>query len=470
MGPSLVFELYGNPGSTAYLVVTPGPIKSCDAESGAGLELGGGVAFTDAASGLSIEARARMLLAHADSDYEEWGASATARLDPGARGRGLAFSLAPAIGATSSAAGRLWGAHDARGLAPDAEFEASRGLQAEAGYGLALFGDRFTGTPNLGFGLSDGGARDWRVGWRLTFAVRGDPGFEVHLDAVRREAANEAEPEHTLMLRSRIFWCGATFGDRAWGAPSPPPCTRTMSGWRSLTRSSALQMELTLPASSPPATATRVPSGRYASFARCSRARRKSRVSMAAAVGELCCASSLCCTSYIVEVHDEVDVECTGSCPSWCRDFAGTHPQCRHRPDGRSEAEDPRLCGLTVRGRVARCPCTAEGVWLGEDVGGTTQEEGSPPDRAAQARRRDRGRRRRGGPRCGAGPVASVHGAAVPARRMHGLLHQGGPGRTSGSGAHGRFARNRVQYRVIRQICLRMRDCTYTTKGVSTWP
>ena len=54
----------------------------------------------------------------------------------------------------------------------------------------------------------------------------------------------------------------------------------------------------------------------------------------------------------------------------------------------------------------------------------------------------------------GAGPVASAHGAAVPARRVHAPLHQGGPGRASGSGAHGRSARNRVQYRVIRQICL----------------
>ena len=89
-----------------------------DAETGAGVELGGGVAFTDAGSGLSVEAKARMLLAHADSDYEEWGASATARLDPGEHGRGLSFSLSPVIGATSSASERLWGARDARGLAP----------------------------------------------------------------------------------------------------------------------------------------------------------------------------------------------------------------------------------------------------------------------------------------------------------------------------------------------------------------
>ncbi len=179
-----------------------------DAETGAGVEIGGGVAYTDAASGLSIEAKARMLAAHADSGYEEWGASAAARLDPGMRGRGLSFSLAPAIGAASSASERLWGVRDARGLALGGEFEAARGLKAEAGYGLGLFGDRFTGTPNLGFGMSDGGARDYRLGWRLTSAVEGDPGFEVSLDATRREAANDngspGNAEHGVMLRALI--------------------------------------------------------------------------------------------------------------------------------------------------------------------------------------------------------------------------------------------------------------------------
>ena len=176
-----------------------------DAETGTGVEVGGGVSYADAASGLSIEAKARMLVAHADDDYEEWGASASVRLDPGERGRGLSFSLAPTIGATSSAAERLWGAHDARALAPGGDFEAARGLQGQMGYGMALFGDRFTGTPNLAFGMADGGARDYRIGWRLTSVVRGDPGFEVNLDAVRREAAND-DAEHGVMLRSLIRW------------------------------------------------------------------------------------------------------------------------------------------------------------------------------------------------------------------------------------------------------------------------
>ena len=177
-----------------------------DAETGTGVEVGGGVAFTDTASGLSLEARARVLAAHADSGYEEWGMSASARLDPGERGRGLSFSLSPTLGAASSAAERLWGAHDARGLAPDGEFRPARGLQAEAGYGLPVLGGRFTGTPNAGFGLADGGARDWRIGWRLTSAAPGDPGFEVNLDATRREPASDAAPEHAVMLRGGIRW------------------------------------------------------------------------------------------------------------------------------------------------------------------------------------------------------------------------------------------------------------------------
>ena len=181
-----------------------------DAETGTGVELGGRVSYEDPETGLSVEARARTLVAHEDSDYKEWGASGAVRLSPGDRGRGLSFSLAPTWGSASSGVDRLWGARDARGLAPNGgEFEAGRRLEGELGYGLALFGDRFTGTPSLGFGLSDA-AREYRVGWRLTSAVRGDPGFEVNLDATRRESANDnaaiAGPEHGVMLRAAIRW------------------------------------------------------------------------------------------------------------------------------------------------------------------------------------------------------------------------------------------------------------------------
>ena len=52
--------------------------------------------------------------------------------------------------------------------------------------------------------------RDYRIGWRLTLAVPGDPGFEVTVDATRSEPANDngagTPVEHGVMLRAAIRW------------------------------------------------------------------------------------------------------------------------------------------------------------------------------------------------------------------------------------------------------------------------
>ena len=87
-----------------------------------------------------------------------------------------------------------------------AGFEASSRLEGEFGYGRAMFGGAFTGTPNIGFALSDGGAREWCLGWRLTSAMAGAPGFGVSLDATRSEPANDEEPEHGARLRAALRW------------------------------------------------------------------------------------------------------------------------------------------------------------------------------------------------------------------------------------------------------------------------
>jgi len=175
-----------------------------DAETGTGVELGGRLAWSDPGSGLSIDASVRTLVAHEDAGYEEWGASGAVRLAPGEAGRGLSFSLAPTWGAPASGAERLWSARDARGFSPDGEFTPASRLEGEVGYGLPAFGGGFTGTPNLGFGLSDA-SREVRLGWRLAPA-RG-AGFELSLDATRSEAASDgAQPEHGIMLRGALRW------------------------------------------------------------------------------------------------------------------------------------------------------------------------------------------------------------------------------------------------------------------------
>ena len=192
-----------------------------DAESGFGADLGGGLAFADPESGLSLDLKGRVLIAHSAAGFREWGASGALSWDPRpTTDRGLSLSLTQSWGA-SPAGGMdaLLSRETMAGLAANdnpgsgsgagpgsGSFQASSRLEARIGYGLAMFGGAFTGTPNIGFGLSGGGARDWRIGWRLTSAVSGDPGFEVSLDTTRHEPANDDEPEHGVMLRAAIRW------------------------------------------------------------------------------------------------------------------------------------------------------------------------------------------------------------------------------------------------------------------------
>ena len=180
-----------------------------DAETGAGADLGGGLAFADPRRGLAFESSARGLIAHEASGFREWGASVSFAYRPRPEtDRGLALSLTQSWGASPSGGmDALLGRETFAGLAANDDggrFEASSRLQGELGFGLAAFGGAFTGTPNIGFALSDD-AREVRLGWRLTSAVPGDPGFEVNLDATRREAANAAA-EHGAMLRAVIRW------------------------------------------------------------------------------------------------------------------------------------------------------------------------------------------------------------------------------------------------------------------------
>ena len=177
-----------------------------DAETGTGVEIGGRIRYADTGSGLSVEASARMLLAHEASGFEEWGASGSIRLDPGASGRGLSFSFAPTLGAASSATQRLWSMADTRGLgARDEGFEPEAVLNAEVGYGLGVAGDRFTGTPYAGLGLS-GSSRDYRLGWRLAPAST-THSFALNLEGTRSESADGGEPPaYGLMLRGALRW------------------------------------------------------------------------------------------------------------------------------------------------------------------------------------------------------------------------------------------------------------------------
>ena len=181
-----------------------------DAETGFGADIGAGLAWADPGSGLSADIRGRALLAHEADGFRERGFSASLGWDPEpATALGPSLTLTQTVGAASSGgAEALLGRGTMEGLAAndDGGGLENRRLEAKLGYGFALFGGRYTGTPELGLGLSDA-HRDYSLGWRMGLARSGRVSFELGLAATRREAANEDRaPEHGIGLRGTARW------------------------------------------------------------------------------------------------------------------------------------------------------------------------------------------------------------------------------------------------------------------------
>ena len=152
-----------------------------DAETGTGIEVGGGVSYTDHATGLTVDAKARGLLAHEDTDYTEWGASGSVRIEPDASGRGLSLTLTPSWGADTGGAEHLWSAGDALRLGQRLNLGASE-WRVESEFG------EVNRTLRAGYGYRPGNA------------------LELGLEAIRREATNDDAPGHAVMLHARIQW------------------------------------------------------------------------------------------------------------------------------------------------------------------------------------------------------------------------------------------------------------------------
>ena len=168
-----------------------------DAETGTGLEMGVGVSY--AAGPLTVEGQVRMLAAHEESGYEEWGASGAMRITPSASGRGLTLSIAPEWGRTGSAAERLWSARDASGLGADDEFEADSRIAIDAGYGFGLAHGQGVVTPYAGLTLGDAGSRTVRTGmrWQVT------PDAVFGLEATR-QTSDAGEGANEVRLRAAL--------------------------------------------------------------------------------------------------------------------------------------------------------------------------------------------------------------------------------------------------------------------------
>ena len=173
-----------------------------DAETGLGMELGGGVAYGHLDLGIDVRASGRVLLSHEDG-LEDAGMSLALEVDPGERGRGLYFTLAPSWGNTTSGARAMWEDRQASTGVPHGSdgrrFDPTMWLDSELGYTAPLPTRRGTLTSYGAFSSDGGTDRQYRIGRRLELADL----LSMSLEAERRESAG-AVPEHGIRLRGSI--------------------------------------------------------------------------------------------------------------------------------------------------------------------------------------------------------------------------------------------------------------------------
>ena len=181
-----------------------------DAETGFGVEVGGGIAWSDPRFGLKLDIEGRALISHEDGAMRDRGFSASLAYDPRAdSAQGLTLTLRQDIGSASSGGLNALFADDpiARrtvGYGSDRVSDAGR-WSMEAGYGLPAFGGRFVGTPHMSYGGSAFG-RDVSVGWRLApEAGPGAPELSLGVLATRHESDREGA-DHGVGIEFQARW------------------------------------------------------------------------------------------------------------------------------------------------------------------------------------------------------------------------------------------------------------------------
>ena len=179
-----------------------------DAETGFGVDIGGGLAWSDRARGITAEVSGRGLLTHASGGFREHGFAGSLTWDPRPDSeRGLKLTLRQAVGAEAKGGvDALLSRGTMAGLAANDNGDGRRRREVKFGYSFGMFEGRFTGTPAIGLGLSEAG-RDYSLGWRLTRAGSGAGSLDLSVEARRRESANDdVPPEHGIGFAASARW------------------------------------------------------------------------------------------------------------------------------------------------------------------------------------------------------------------------------------------------------------------------
>ena len=178
-----------------------------DVETGTGVDVGGGLTYSDPGRRVTASVRARGLVAHKAEDFDDWGVSGALGLDldPSSE-RGFTVSLRQSVGSSASdGMDALFRRDSLADLAGSGNADAGGRLEAETAYGFGILGDRFTGTPYFKYGLTRTG-RDYTLGWRLTPVPATGLDMEFRAGATRRETGGEGEPGYGVALEARLRW------------------------------------------------------------------------------------------------------------------------------------------------------------------------------------------------------------------------------------------------------------------------
>ena len=175
-----------------------------DAETGFGVEFGGGIAWTHPTLGLSLDLSGRTLVAHEDDDLKDRGLSAAFTFDPApATERGPSLRLRHDVG------GQAQGGLDALFASDPLEDRTGRRetqsrWAMEGSWGFPALGGRFTASPHAGLGLSEG-ARDYTLGWRLAPQATAALDLSLGVRATRSES-DTTKPEHSIGVEAALRW------------------------------------------------------------------------------------------------------------------------------------------------------------------------------------------------------------------------------------------------------------------------
>ena len=167
-----------------------------DAETGAGLEVGGGLAYD--MDRLTVQVDGRVLLTHRDRDYEEWGYSLSFAYKPASDGRGLRYQAGSQWGATQSGVQSLWSLQNAGGLANAARAADGQRYTAELGYG---FGVRRLWYPYVATESGGASSQALRFGLNLNAGSDLEAGLEIG-----RRAHLSCQMENDIRLQWQARW------------------------------------------------------------------------------------------------------------------------------------------------------------------------------------------------------------------------------------------------------------------------